>query len=213
MRKWTLGIAGLALVGTAVAVFSFSNAVAGDHAAKGAQVGQPAPTFNLTAVRTGEPVSLDQFADQNVVLVWQSINCPWDKMREDGGYQRVLSPLAEKYQDKGIVFLAINSNKTESVEEIAAYATKHNIPYPILKDLNNVVADTYGAKTTPHIYIKGKDGTLVYKGGLEEVPTSPGKCGEMDVQYLVPVLDALLAGETLPFTSTESKGCSIKRVN
>ncbi|MEM6553760.1 MAG: redoxin domain-containing protein [Planctomycetota bacterium] len=212
MRKWTVGIASLALAATAVAVFSFSNAYAGDEHASGAQLGQAAPTFTLDAVRTGESVSLDQFADQNVVLIWQSIHCPWDKMREDGGYQRVLSPLAEKYQDQGIVFLAINSNKKETVEQIAAYATKHDIPYPILKDPGNLVADLYLAKTTPHIFIKGKDGTLVYKGGIEEVPTSPGKCGEMDEQFLVPVLDALVAGESLPYTSTQSKGCSIKRV-
>ncbi|MEM1213408.1 MAG: redoxin domain-containing protein [Planctomycetota bacterium] len=212
MRKWTIGIASLALAATAVAVFSFSNAYAGNDNAPGAQVGQPAATFTLEAVRTGESVNLDQFADQDVVIIWQSINCPWDKMREDGGYQRVLSPLAEQYQDQGIVFLAINSNKNESVEQIAAYATQHNIPYPILKDPNNLVADIYGAKTTPHIFIKGKDGNIVYKGGIEEVPTSPGRCGEMDEQFLAPVLDALVAGESLPYTATQSKGCSIKRV-
>lgn len=208
----------LALTSAASAIalaFGATFAFAGEghkHAKTNAAIGEAAPQFTLSDVVTGESHTLADFEGKHVVLIWQSINCPWDKMREDGGYQRILNPLAEKYQAEEIVFVAINSNRTESVDEVAEYATKHSIPYPILKDANNVIADAYGAKTTPHIFIIAPDQTLAYKGGIEEVPSSPAMCGQMDVQYLAPVLDAMLAGETLPFTETKSKGCSIKRV-
>ncbi|QDU70822.1 redoxin domain-containing protein [Mucisphaera calidilacus] len=175
-------------------------------------VGKAAPQFELKDVSTGEMVSLYDHQDQIVVVVFQSINCPWDRMREDGGYQRYLSPLAEKYAEKNVTFIAINSNKTESADQVASYHSQHNMPYPILKDPENKVADKYGARTTPHIYVIDGDGMLRYMGGIEKAPLSPEQCGEMDENYLVPVLNALIAGEEVPYTKTRSKGCSIKRV-
>lgn len=177
-------------------------------------IGEAAPQFSLQNVVTGETVSLSDFQGKTVVIAFQSINCPWDRMRESGGYQRVLTPMSEEYKDKDVVFLAINSNHTESVEQVSSYHEEHSIPYPFLKDENNIVADAYNAKTTPHIYVIGADEqqTLLYMGGIEQVPTSPEKCGQMDEQYLGPVLNAILAGEEVPYTKTTSKGCGIKRV-
>ena len=143
-----------------------------------AKIGEPAPSFALTDVVTGETVSLADYKDKLVVVTWQSINCPWDKMRPGGGYQRVLSPLADEWAGKDVQFIAINSNKTESIEQVKAYVQKHNVPYPTLKDPGNVIADAYMAKTTPHFYVISKgDQKLIYQGGFEKVPTSPEKCG------------------------------------
>lgn len=178
--------------------------------AEGAKVGEPAPDWTLNSVTDGESYTLSELPGI-VVMIWQSNQCPWDRMRPEGGYQRVLSPLAKEYQEKGVTFIAINSNKNESVEDLASYHKEHELPYPILKDPGNKVADAYGAKTTPHIFIRDAQGKLIYKGGIEKAPTSPEKCGQMDEQYLRPVLDAAIAGETLPYTETVSKGCSIKR--
>ncbi len=181
--------------------------------AQAADVGKPAPQFELTCTTTGKLAKLSDLKGKTVVLIWQSISCPWDRMRPEGGYQRYLSPLAAKYSEKGVVFLAINSNKTESVDQVSAYHKEHNIPYPILKDPGNKVADLYGAQTTPHIFIVGSDEaqTLLYKGGVEKAPGKPEDCGKMDEQYLVPALDAILAGQTVPVAETKSKGCSVKR--
>ena len=178
-------------------------------------LGDPAPQFSLTDVVTGQTVSLADYQGKVVVVTFQSINCPWDRMRDSGGYQRYLSPLSQQYADQNVVFLAINANKNETAEDVGSYAQQHEIPYPILKDDNNVIADAYNAKTTPHTYVIAADEqqTLVYMGGIEQVPTSPEVCGEMDENYLVPVLNAVLAGQELPYTKTTSKGCSIKRVS
>ncbi len=179
-----------------------------------AKVGHPAPQFSLTDVATGEDVSLSDYKGKVVIVTWQSINCPWDKMRPGGGYQRILTPLAQEWKDNNVVFLAINSNRNESVEEVASYVNEHNMPYPILKDPGNVIADAYGAKTTPHFFVVNSDDaqTLVYKGGFEKAPTSPEQCGHVDEAYLAPVVTAVLAGEEPPYTETASKGCSVKRV-
>ncbi len=176
-----------------------------------ATLGELAPDFTLPRVGADTEHSLSDFRGKPVVLIWQSMHCPWDYMRSEAGYARMLFPMAEEYGEK-VQFLSVNSNKNETPEALAEYIEKHNMPFPLLKDEGNVVADVYEARTTPHVYIINSEGTLVYRGGIEEVPTSPEKAGQMDEQYLRPVIDALLAGEELPFEDTKSKGCSIKRV-
>ncbi len=177
-------------------------------------IGEPAPQFVLNDVVTGEPISLADHQGKVVVIAFQSINCPWNVMRESGGYERYLAPLSQQFDEEEAVFLAINSNHNESAEELASYHEEHGLPYPILKDPDNLIADVYNAQTTPHIYVVAADEaqTLVYIGGIEQIPTSPEKAGEMEENYIEPVLAALFAGEELPYTKTTSKGCSIKRV-
>jgi hypothetical protein len=132
-------------------------------------------------------------------------------MRPEGGYERVLSPLASEYEDQGVRFIGINSNNNESMEQVASYLEQHDVSYPILKDEGNVIADAYEARTTPHMFVIDAEGTLRYMGGIEQEPGNPSQCGEMDEQYLVPVIDALLNGEEPPVTETRPKGCSINR--
>lgn len=178
-------------------------------------LGEPAPPFSLTDPVTGQTVSLSDYQGKIVVIAFQSIHCPWNKMRESGGYERYLVPLSKQYAEKNVQFLAINSNKNESAEEISSYHEQHSFPYPILKDTDNVVADAYNAQVTPHVYVIAPDEpqTLLYMGGVEQIPTSPEMCGKMEEQYLEPVIKAVLAGEALPYTKTTPKGCGIKRVS
>jgi len=201
-------------VALALALFSLQGQTAQAAERVDPELGQPAPQFTLNDVVTGEAVSLADYQGKVVVVTFQSINCPWDKMRDSGGYQRYLSPLSQQYADQDVVFLAVNANKNESAEQVGSYHQEHALPYPILKDEGNVIADAYNAATTPHTYVIAADDaqTLVYMGGIEQVPTSPEKCGEMDENYLEPVLNAVLAGDELPYTKTPSKGCGIKRV-
>ncbi|QQE11572.1 redoxin domain-containing protein [Planctomycetota bacterium] len=177
-----------------------------------AKVGKRAPDFKLRDTVSGKLVSLDQFRDKKVVVMtFQSFNCPWDRYREEGGYQRVLNKLAKKYEPRDVQFIAINSNYNEPANEISVYAKESEIPYPVLKDSDNIVADEYGGRTTPHFYVINKEGILEYMGGFEKAPNTPEQCGNMNEQYLVPVLDAVLVNKMPPYKVTKSKGCSIKR--
>lgn len=177
-----------------------------------AELDQTAPGFKLKDIVTGESISLADYKDKVVVLVWQSIHCPWDKARPEGGYQRVLTPLAQELEARGVQFIGINSNHDESIEQVKSYLEGAKVPYPVLKDPENKLADQYGAQTTPHFFVISKgEQKLLYKGGFEQVPTSPARCGQMDEAYLLPVLEAVLDGKPLPYTQTQPKGCTVKR--
>ncbi|MEM9347719.1 MAG: redoxin domain-containing protein [Planctomycetota bacterium] len=184
-------------------------ALAAKNAAK---IGIDAPAFTLPDVTTGENVTLADHKGKVVVLMFHSINCPFYKMHDDKGYDRVFNPMADSYKGKDVVFVGINANKTESTEKIKAYVEKHNINYTVVKDDGNKIADVYGAKVTPHVYVIDQEGKLRYMGGVEKHSGGPAGCGESDTQYLGPVIDALLDGSEPPYTETKATGCGIKRV-
>ena len=187
-------------------------AAAGPALAAEAKVGKAAPSFQLKDLE-GNSHQLSDFEGKFVVLHFQAVGCPWEK-----AYQEGLNKLATKYSEiehdgetVEVQFLGINANHNESIDRISSAKESRNIPYPILKDEGNKVADAYGAKTTPHIYVIDQEGTLRYMGGIEKAPTAPSKVWESDEQYLEPVLKAVTHGKELPHTKTVSKGCGIKR--
>ena len=219
-KKWTLPLVAIATV----AAFSLTSPVLAGYgaAAKDAakkqvskdssnpyqkMMGKAAPSFKLQSA-AGESHSLSDFEGKTVVLHFQSCRCPWDV-----AYQDQFNELSKTYQDQDVVFLGINSNKSEDMEMIEKYAEKSNIPYTILKDPGNKVADMYQAKTTPHMYIVDSEGVLRYAGGVEAVPGSIREVSKMDTQYLAPAIEAIMNGETPEKSVTMSKGCSIKRVS
>ncbi len=179
-------------------------------------VGDPAAGFELQDAQ-GKTHKLSDYKGTVVVVHFQSCRCPWDV-----AYQPMLNELARRFLSgqspadegqKAVQFLGINSNRMEDMAEIAAYIPKSGLGYPVLKDPGNVIADAYGAKTTPHMYVINADAqqTLAYVGGLEKAPLSPAGVGKSDEQYLGPVLEALVHGQAPPTTESRSIGCSIKR--
>lgn len=196
---------------TVMSVFGVLAAVAIGltHRAQTAQAkaapGAEAPVFSLTDT-AGKAHALSDYAGKTVVLHWQSMKCPWDV-----GYQPVLSKLAEQYEGKDVVFLAINSNYREHGEGLTAYHTGESMPYPILLDEDGAVAEAFDAKVTPHMFVIDGTGKLVYHGGVEKSPRSPRDAGTSETQYLSAVLAAVSAGESSPYDVTTPKGCGIKR--
>ncbi|MCE9588958.1 MAG: redoxin domain-containing protein [Planctomycetes bacterium] len=200
------GLKLLAAVFGMAAVLMWSGRLTAEDKKEGkAEIGKPAPAFTLKTP-DGKEHSLAEYKGKIVVIHFHSVNCPWAK-----AYQPILSADARKFADKNVVFLGINSNHTETADEIKKDSEKLNLPYPILIDKGNVVADDYGARFTPHIYVIDGDGVLRYKGGIEKAPNSPGGAGKSDEQYLVPVVQALVEGKEPPYTSEAPIGCGIKR--
>ncbi|MEM9111377.1 MAG: redoxin domain-containing protein [Planctomycetota bacterium] len=212
MKKLTASLTAVFCLVAVLGIGLFAGEKEALAAKNSAKIGADAPAFTLPDVTTGENVTLADHKGKVVVLMFHSINCPFYKMHEDKGYDRVFNPMADRYKGKDVVFVGINANKTESTEKIKAYVEKHNINYTVVKDEGNKIADVYGAKVTPHVYVIDQDGKLRYMGGVEKHSGGPAGCGESDTQYLGPVIDALLDGSEPPYTETKATGCGIKRV-
>ncbi len=123
-------------------------------------------------------------------------------------YVERIVALAKAYDDKNVQFIGINSNKQETVSEILEYNKKHGFEFPVLKDPENKIADYFGARRTPEVYLLDAERVLRYAGAIDDSPKEPTK------NYLKDALDLVLAGKDIPKASKKTRaiGCTIKRV-
>src|SRR5690606_4021716 len=78
--------------------------------------------------------------------------------------------------------------------KIRSFLAKNELPYEVLVDQDGSIARLFQAKTTPHVYVFDKTGTLVYRGAIDD--DANGKKAEDERQnHLRDVLDALLADD------------------
>ena len=117
--------------------------------------------------------------------------------------------LYNKYHDKNIAVLGINSNKAEDIEECKAHAEEHGFKFPVLKDEKNVIADMFEASHTPEVYVlNSKTFEVLYHGRIDDSRDE----SNIESKDLANALDELLAGKKISVTTTKAFGCSIKRI-
>jgi peroxiredoxin len=173
-------------------------------------LGQKIDNFTLKDYR-GQSHSLDT-AGQNkiVVLAFLGVECPLARL-----YAPRLVELAKQYEPQGVVFLGLDANRQDSVTEINSYARVHDISFPILKDLNQVVADRVGVTRTPEIVVLDAKHSVCYRGRVDdqygfESNKNYQKAAPTE-RNLADALDALLAGKTVSKPETHPIGCLIGR--
>src|SRR5687767_798140 len=114
---------------------------AGDFA-----VGATLENFSLPDTN-GTVRSFNDLEGKNgTVIVFLSAQCPVVK-----AYNERISQIAADYQAKGINFVGINSNHTESLDWVKSNAAE-NYKFPVLIDKGNVLADKLGATVTPEVF-------------------------------------------------------------
>jgi peroxiredoxin len=169
------------------------------------EVRMKAPEFTLTNY-DGKTVSLSDYKGKIVVLEWFNYECPFVQYHYEKA--RTMIELADKYKDKNVVWLAINSTAHQSTEKNKEFADGHKLPYPILDDRTGKTGRAYGAKKTPHIFIIDAKGMIAYSGAIDNAPLGERKEGV--VNYVDVALAELTAGKAPSVSKTEPYGCSVK---
>ena len=177
-----------------------------------ATVGETAPAFTLTDAN-GTTHSLSDFAGKTVVLEWFNPNCPFVvKFYDSSNMQKT----QEKWTDKGVVWLAINSTNPDhrdflTAEQHIAYAEeKETAATAFLLDKDGTVGQAYGARTTPHMYVISPEGTLVYNGAIDSIRSASAKDIAKAENFVNAALTSLMAGEEIAQATTRPYGCSVK---
>ena len=199
MRAKILGTLALLTLGGLAWVFA-----EGDAAATAASTGTRAPSFTLED-QDGRKVSLANYSGKTVVLEWVNPDCPFVQRHYRAG---TMSALAAKYGDKGVVWLAVNSTNSMGRSDNTKWAASNRLAYPILDDHEGEVGRLYGARTTPHIFIIDKTGTLVYKGGIDDDPDG-SKQGSA-INYADKALEEVVNGKAVSTPETKPYGCAVK---
>lgn len=171
--------------------------------AGGLEIGATIDNFILPNIANGENQSFNDLKGENgAVIVWLSAQCPVVKVYNDR-----INAIAAEFQSKGIKFIGINSNVTESDEWVKSHAAE-NYKFPVLKDKGNVLADKFGATHTPEIFYFDAKNTLLYHGAIDN--DKSGK--NITSNYLRDASTANLSGKKIETSKTNAFGCSIKRV-
>jgi thiol-disulfide isomerase/thioredoxin len=121
--------------------------------------------------------------------------------------------IANDYQQKGIGFIAINSNDVENYpqdgpELMTQHAKDNKYPFSYLYDENQEVAKAYKAACTPDFFLFNEDLELVYRGQLDD--SRPGNDNPLDGKDLRNALDSLLRNTRINNNQKPSIGCNIK---
>lgn len=170
--------------------------------AQGIAIGATMENFSLPGVK-GKVVSLNELKGSNgTVVMFLSAQCPVVK-----GYIQRINEVAADYKAKGITFVGINSNATESPEWVMSDAAENFASFPMLIDKGNVLADKLGATVTPEAYYLNAKNVLVYHGAIDN-----DRSGEnITDTYLRTAFDQTLAGQKVTNTQKKAFGCTIKK--
>ncbi|MDP2039287.1 MAG: thioredoxin family protein [Ignavibacteria bacterium] len=185
-----------ALVAVALLGIVFSNLIlAGDL--------KKAESFSLKDYN-GKLHSLSDYKNSKaIVLIFVSTQCP-----VSNAYNERMEKLYNRYKDKNVKFFGINSNKSETADDIKKHSDEKNLQFAILKDENNIVADKFEASSTPEAYVLNGNLEIVYHGRIDD----NRKADDVQTSDLSVAIDEILAGKAVSNPKTKAFGCSIKRV-
>lgn len=153
------------------------------------------------------PRALDGFKDKKAfVVVFIGAECPLANLYVPG-----LIELHKEYANKGVQFLAINSNVQDSFLHVAAHAQDREIPFPVLKDFEHKAADAFGAERTPEAFVLDAKRVIRYRGRIDDQYGIGFQREKPTRRDLKEALDEVLAGKEVSIAKTESPGCVIAR--
>ena len=172
-------------------------------------LGTKAPDFRLMDAVSNKWLTLDELKSPIATVVMFICNhCPYVKH-----IQTQLVDVANRYQAKGIKFIAISSNDVvnypaDSPALMHEEAITHHYPFPYLYDETQAVAKAYHAACTPDFFVFDNNLLCVYRGRFDEA--TPGNDKPVTGADLCKALDAILAGNTISEDQIASMGCNIK---
>jgi hypothetical protein len=144
-------------------------------------------------------------------VIFSSNTCPYVI-----AWENTYSELSALGSELSIGVAIINSNEAfrenqDTPESMAQKAIDLGYNAPYLIDQNHVLADAFGARTTPHIYLFDGKAKLVYKGAIDD-RYEGGKKNQPEINWLETAMNQLVKGEKVTPSTTREIGCSIKRV-
>jgi peroxiredoxin len=170
--------------------------------------GWKALAFSLADAQ-GRIYTLDDVMDEKGLLVAFICNhCPYVQTIID---RLVADARALQAQNVGVVAIMsndYNAYAADNPENMALFATEHDMSFPYLIDETQEVGKAYEAVCTPDFFGFNADGELQYRGRLDDVKMGSGT-GERRAELLDAMTQVAESGQG-PQQQNPSMGCSIK---
>lgn len=178
------------------------------------EIGAKAPMTDVKMDATnGKKLSLNALSREKGLLVIFTCNtCPFVIAWEDR-----YNDLHDLALENGIGTVLVNSNEAkrkdgagdDSMAAMKKHAEELGYKSAYVLDKNSALANAFGARTTPHVYLFDSEMKLVYRGAIDDNHKSKE---EASARYLMDALSNLGSGKDIQPKTTKAMGCSIKRV-
>ena len=168
----------------------------------------PEVDFELKSVNEQWITINSQTSDNGLLVIFTCNTCPFVVMWEDR--YKLVEQIAEE-NNIGLVYINSNYKKRksdDSFERMQKHAKKMDYQFPYLLDEKSKLANIFGAKTTPHIFLFDNKNTLVFKGAIDD---NYKEIKKVEKFYLKDAIKQLVSGSEITVSETKAVGCSIKR--
>lgn len=166
---------------------------------------------NINGVNTTLSNSM---GEKGILVVFSCNTCPFVVGNDNfEGWEKQYNEIHAYAVERGFSMVLINSNEAkregaDSKEEMIKHAEEKGYTMPYLIDSNSELANAFGAKTTPHVYLFDSNKKLIYRGAIDNAVETGAETKET---YLYCALNSSSKGEKIEKTETPARGCSIKR--
>jgi len=143
-----------------------------------------------------------------VVYVVLGTECP-----VSNGYAPHFQRLADKYAAKDVRLVGIYAEPTVSADEARQHGEEYGLKFVRLLDPAHELTTQSGAKTMPSVIVALPDGTIAYRGRVDDRWSPEGKRRDVPrTRELEDALEAVLSGKPPTVAETTPFGCPIPQV-
>jgi thiol-disulfide isomerase/thioredoxin len=153
-----------------------------------------------TDLRSDKFVEINISDDKPTVYYFLSAWCPCSQGTFDH-----LNKLQQEY--KQFKFIGFHSSVDIPKSDALGYFAKYKIDFPIILDDKVEYADKFKALKTPHIFVYGADGKVLFQGGATN-SRNPKRAKKF---YLKDALASISLGKEPKVKSAKAIGCYIQR--
>jgi len=176
------------------------------------ETGAQAPAFSVQDSE-GRTRTLSEFAGRTVVLEWTNPSCPYVRKHYDS---QNMQNLQQEAVNGGVVWLTVISTNPSHRDYLDAAGVRRqvqtdNAPATAsLLDPAGEMGRAYGARNTPHMFVIGGDGRILYQGAIDDRPSARPDSLQGASNYVRAALADIAAGRPVQTAETQPYGCTVK---
>lgn len=175
------------------------------ESAHGAALDPPVTARAVTAAG-GDPLTVPVPKALATVLIFSSTSCPIAN-----GYAPEINRLDKEFRPRGVALCMVQTETVLTAEAARQHAAEYQFTGLVLLDPQRTLTKAAGAVTTPEAVLLLPDGTIAYRGRIDDRFPDVGQ-GWREPRHteLRDALAAVLAGRAVTVPRTEAKGCHIE---
>lgn len=174
---------------------------------KAAAVGTKVADGSTLRDLRGNRRALHSFANNKaLVLCFLGTDCPVANLYLPG-----LLELEKQVRAKGVQFLAIYPNENEDLDRIGVHSYDAGIPFPVLKDFSQDLANQLGVTRVPTVVVLDGEFNLKYRGRVDDRYGVAYRKPQASRADLSEAISSVLASKPVQVAETEADGCLLDK--